>query len=250
MTIVTSSEQAVRPAPSSWRGALEHPLFTAVRADQVEPILREMPPRRAKAGKLLSWPGAAPAHLHLVLSGRLQSYLLNSNGHQLLLEIIEPGGMDGLMAVSGQPGHFIQVMSDSVVVSIAAPQLERLVAAEPRIWLTLVGAMAARIQTREEQMESMASRGAAGLARLLLLLAKAHGNSAGQRCGLELRLTHQMLADMLGVRRETVTVQWPSLISSGAVEMVDGSILLDRLALRRLAEHEVDLHPSVEAASS
>lgn len=176
--------------------------------------------------------------MHLVLSGRLQAYLLNSAGHQLLLKFIEAGGMDGLMAVTGQPGHFVQVMDDSVVVSFTAPQLERLVAAEPHIGLTLVGLMAARIQTREEQMESMASRGAAGLARLLLSVAKAHGSTAGPHCVLELRLAHQMPADMLGVRRETVTVQWPRLISSGAVEIVGGTMWLDRVALRRLAEHE------------
>ena len=229
-------------ATLSWRDTLEHQLFAAVREEQIEPVLREVPPRRVQAGKLLSWPEATPAHVHLVLSGRLQAYLLNSTGHQLLLEIIAPGGMDGVMSVTGQPGHFLQAMSDSVVVSLTASQIERLAAAEPGIWLTLVGSMGARLQAREEQMESMSSRGAAGLARLLLSLAKAHGSTAGPRCGLELRLTHQMLADMLGVRRETVTVQWPSLISSGAVEMIDGTMLLDQVALRRFAEHEADVH--------
>lgn len=228
-----------RPDGLSWREALGHPLFAGVRDQQVEPILREMPPRRVRAGKLLSAPGAIPVYMHLVLSGRLHAYLLSSTGHQLVLEIIEAGGMDGVMAVTGLSGHFSEVISDSVLLSVTAPQLELLVAAEPRIALSLVALTAARLQAREEQMESMASRGAAGLARLLLSLAKAHGSAPGPRCRLELRLTHQLLADMLGVRRETVTVQWPHLIRSGAVEMIAGNMFLDRVALLRLAEPDI-----------
>lgn len=228
-----------RPESLSWREALGHPLFAGVGDQQVEPILREMPARRVRAGRLLSAPGAMPAYMHLVLSGRLHAYLLSSTGHQLVLEIIEAGGVDGVMAITGLAGHFSDVISDSVLVSVTAPQLERLVAAEPRIALSLVALTAAGLQAREEQMESMASRGAAGLARLLLSLAKAHGSAPGPRCGLELRLTHQLLADMLGVRRETVTVQWPHLIRSGAVEMIDGNIFLDRVALLRLAEPDI-----------
>lgn len=231
---------SISPATPSWRDALVHPLFSDVHEDKIAAILRELPVRRVSAGKLLSWPYAAPPQMHLVLSGRLHAYLLNSLGQKLLLEIIEAGGADGLIAVTGHPGHFTDVVSDSVVISISAPQLQRLVAAEPKIGVSLVGLIVVRLQAREERMESMASRGPTGLARLLLSLVKAHGSTAGSRVKLDLRLTHQMLADMLGIRRETVTLQWPHLVSSGAVEIIKGNLFLDPAALRRLAEPKAD----------
>jgi len=218
------------------RDALAHPLFAGIRPDRAETILRELVPRQVRAGRLLNSPGAAPAYLHLVLAGRLQIYRLNSNGHQLLLEIIGAGGIDGILALAGQSGHFTQAIVDSVVVSITPLQLQRLSQAEPGIGQALMALVAARLEAREEQMESMAARGTEGLARLLLTLGRTLGHKKGPRLILEFRLTHQMLADMLGVRRETVAMQLPRLVRSGAVQVDGGHLTLNRAALQSLAE--------------
>ncbi len=50
---------------------------------------------------------------------------------------------------------------------------------------------------------------------------------------LKLSLTHQMLADMLGIRRETVTVHLHRLVELGAVQVRSGHLILDRSVLQR-----------------
>ena len=224
----------------SWRDALDHPLFRGVDEARVASVLREAAPRLVPAGTLLNTPGLSNGRLHLVLAGRLMSYRLTANGHQLLLEIVEPGAIDGLLQVGGQPSHFTEALADSTVLSLSRPQLRRLSELEPRIEDNLVGLAAAKLAEREEHMESMASRGIPALARLLLGLGHRLGRRSGTRIVLEPRLTHQMLADMLGVRRETVTMQFAELSRMGRVTVSKGHILLDPRALESIAEPETE----------
>jgi CRP-like cAMP-binding protein len=243
-----------RASPSrfrTWHDALAHPLFRDAREEHVAPVLRETAPRLVSAGKILNTPGSASGSLHIVLEGRLQAYRLNPNGHQLLLEIIEAGGVDGILKVTGQPGHFTQALADSVVLSLSPTQWQRLMEAEPHMEENLLLQLAARLEAREERMESMAARGAPSLARLLLALAHTAGSAKGSKIVLQPRLTHQMLADMLGVRRETVSMQLPELASAGAVEIHDGHYVLDRHALQWLADPTSPWAPlSVDPAST
>src|SRR2546421_6121988 len=155
----------------SWRDALGHPLLDRVREERVAPVLRETAPRQVPAGTVLNSPGTLGS-LHLVLRGRLQAYRLTPNGHQLLLEIVEAGGVVGILPVAGQPGHFTQALLDSVVLSLSRERLQRLIDAEPCVGQSLLRLAAARLEAREEQMESMAGRGIPALARLLLALGR------------------------------------------------------------------------------
>lgn len=228
----------------SWRDALGHPLFNRVREERVAPVLRETAPRQVAAGTVLNTPGTTGS-LHLVLRGRLQSYRLTPGGHQLLLEIVEAGSVDGILAVTGRPVHFTQALIDSVILSLSRERLQRLVEAEPLVGQSLLLQAAARIEAREEHMESMASHGAPALARLLLALGHMVGHTNGSGVVLEPRLTHQMLADMLGVRRETVSMQFPELTRKGGVKVRGGHYILDRLALEGLADPEPELAVSL-----
>ena len=223
----------------SWRAALGHPLLHRVREERVAPVLRETAPRQVAAGTVLNTPGT-PGSLHLVLRGRLHAYRLTANGHQLLLEIVEVGGVDGILPVAGQPGHFTEALLDSVVLSLSRERLQRLVEAEPLIGESLLLLAAAKLEAREERMESMVSRGVPALARLLLALGRTVGHRNGSEVALEPRLTHQMLADMLGVRRETVSMQLPELTRRGGVQVRSGHFVLNCRTLECLADPEAE----------
>jgi CRP/FNR family cyclic AMP-dependent transcriptional regulator len=240
----------IRMAPTatsafkSWRDALGHQLLERVREERVAAVLRETAPRQVPAGTVLNTPGT-PGSLHLVLAGRLQAYRLTPNGHQLLLEIVEVGGVDGILPVAGQSGHFTQALLDSVVLSLSRDRLHRLVEAEPMIGESLLRLAAAKLEAREERMESMASRGLPALARLLLALGRTVGHTNGSGVVLDPRLTHQMLADMLGVRRETISIQLPELTRRGGIQTRSGHYVLNCRTLEYIADPEAELTASL-----
>lgn len=208
-----------------------HPLWRGVRADGLGHILARIPIKTVPRGTLLHAPGVLPGLLLLVLRGRLRAYQVTADGRELLLELIRPGGFDGLLSVTGRRGHFTEADEDSLVASVAFPTLESLMALEPRVARNLLHLIVERLEGREVHLEAIALHDPTQrLARQLLALGETLGRREGERVVIETRITHQMLADMLGVRRETVTLHLARMAEG--VSLARGRLTLDMDALR------------------
>jgi CRP/FNR family transcriptional regulator len=214
-----------------------HPLLRDVSTARLEPILAGIPIKKVPRGKLLNTPGVSPGLLHLLLRGRLRAYQVTADGRELLLELIQEGGFDGLLSVAGRRGHFTEADEDSLVASLALPSLERLISVEPRVATNLLQLIIERLEGREVHLEAIALHDPSQrLARQLLALGKTMGRAQGGKVLLKPRITHQMLADMLGIRRETVTLHLGRLSELRAVNVVRGHLELDVEVLSKLVD--------------
>jgi CRP/FNR family cyclic AMP-dependent transcriptional regulator len=232
----TKLKRMVQPA---WRALLgRHPLLEGVESEHVDRFLDELSVKEVPRGMLLNTPGVAPGLLHLVLRGRLRAYQVAVDGRELLLELIQEGGFDGLLSVAGRRGHFTEADVDSAVVSLPMATLERLISVEPRIARNLLGLIIDRLEGREVQLEAIALHDPSQrLARQLLALGTTLGTKRGDWVVLKPRITHQMLADMLGIRRETVTLHLGRLTDLGAVKVQEGHLQIDTTALSRIVDY-------------
>jgi CRP-like cAMP-binding protein len=215
-----------------------HPLFDGVDVEQVAEILRDVTVKEVPRGMLLHTPGIAPALLHLVLRGRLRAYQVTPDGRELLLELIQEGGFDGVLSVVGRRGHFTAADDDSAIASLSLATLEELIAAETRVVRNLLGLIIDRLERREIHLEAMALHDPSQrLARQLLALGRTLGTRDDDGVILEPKITHQMLADMLGVRRETITLHLGRLGDLRAVSVERGRLRLNVSALRRIVRY-------------
>jgi CRP-like cAMP-binding protein len=231
------SKLVVIEGPNAQSTLQGHPLLRDVHMDRIERILDGIAIKDVPKGKLLNTPGVTPGLMYLVLSGRLRAYQMTADGHELLLELIPEGGFDGLLSVAGRRGHFTEADTDSVVASLALPTLERLIALEPRVATNLLRLIVERLEGREEHLEAVALRDPTQrLARQLLALGETLGRKQGDKVALRPRITHQMLADMLSVRRETVTIHLANLTELQAVSVEKGRFLLDIGILKKLVD--------------
>lgn len=206
--------------------------------DRLESILGGLPVQEVPKGKLLNTPGVEPGLLHLVLHGRLRAYQMSADGHELLLELIPEGGFDGLLSVAGRRGHFTEADADSIVASLGLPALERLIELEPRVASNLMRLIIERLEGREAHLQAVVLHDPTQrLARQLLALGETLGRKQeGGGIALGPRITHQMLADMLGVRRETVTLHIGRLVDLGALSVEKGRFMLKPDALKRVVD--------------
>jgi CRP-like cAMP-binding protein len=200
----------------------EHPLFSGCDANALASLLRQLRPRRVRKGSLLIDSRRGPADLFLVLQGSLMAFGRTAGGRRVIFELTGPGELDGILAAAGRAGHYTQAAADSLVVPLSSADLGRLVAADPKVAVNLAELLMTRQEKREAQIEALAEAGTVQrLARQLLALARFLGKADTGGEIRVARLTHQTLADMVGLRRETVTVKLDELVAAGAV-MVEG----------------------------
>lgn len=139
-----------------------------------------------------------------------------------------------MLSLAGRRGHFTEADEDSAVASLARDVLDPLISAEPRIARNLLDLIIRRLEDREEHLAAMALHDPTHrIARQLLALGEALGKAEGVAVVIP-RLTHQRLADMLGVRRETVSLHVARLAELGALVVERDRFLLRPQVLRRI----------------
>jgi CRP-like cAMP-binding protein len=178
-------------------------------------------------------PQAAIPGLVLCLSGRLISFELTEDGHELILDVIEPGGWDGLLTLTGREPHYTSTHADSVVAVVDRRRFEALCATAPQLGLRLADALAERLQAREHQLHLLHLKDARRRVALQLLSLAQPGGDGGA-ADIKVRLTHQQIGEMVGLRRETVTLALHELEACGAVRRRPQGFTLDRTRLRTL----------------
>jgi CRP/FNR family cyclic AMP-dependent transcriptional regulator len=163
-------------------------------------ISERLPKRNFKPGDTI-YPGSqkGPA-LFLVKSGSVRITRTSSQGQQFDVKTVDAGTVFGEMPMLGQTMLGAQAIAaeSAKVAVINAAEFEKLASSTPAIALNVLRQIGPRLADAERRHEQAAFQPVtARIASLLLRLANKDGQVVGY--------THQDMADMLGVYRETVT---------------------------------------------
>ena len=165
--------------------------------------------------------------MFLLRKGKIQAYTLTAEGKRLIIETIDPGTFFGEMPLTAQSMHqiFAEAAEDSLVCVLSRGDLERLLQDKPKVAVRLVEILSHRLEETRTRLEESTFRNATTwVCRTLLRLVPGTSELTG--------LTHQELADSVGLYRETVTNGLNHLQVEGLVEFGKKKIvILDRVGL-------------------
>lgn len=208
-------------------------IFQDLSEDEIAEIDRTTTLTTARRGRIFYMPEDTSEVLFLLRQGRVQLYRISAEGKKLVIGTIGPGAVFGEMTLIGQGMHnsFAEALEDCVLCVMSREQVERLLAAKPRVALRIFEALGRRLKDAEARLEEIGFRGIpARLASLLLQVADEQGGDT------IVGFTHQDLSERIGTYRETTTQTLNGFRSQGLVEIGRKRIvLLDRDGLRRLA---------------
>ena len=205
-------------------------LFRDVTLKQMEEIDRALTAQTVPRGRVLYTPGETGEVLYLLREGAVQVYRMSPEGRKLVLGRLGPNSFFGEMSciAQGMYDAFAEAAEDSVVYTMSCADVARLLLSNPQVALRLLEAMGRRVIEAEQQLEEIAFRGLVPRLAALLVRAEEGGEVRG--------LSHQDLADRLGVYRETVTGALKALKTAGAIDIARKRIVIvDPTALRRAA---------------
>lgn len=199
-------------------------------------LLRLAIRREIVKGELVFQAGSSGNHVYFLESGRAKIYHLSPTGKEILLWFCYPGEIFGLAEVCHGGGRqvYAEATESSRLLSVPQRDFKTFLEAHPAAALLVTDVLACRLRNLGNIIQSLvASDVNERVAQLIVRLAAAHGRKApnGDVC-LDIRLTHQEMANMIGTTRQSVT----SALND-----------LRRLGVLSLEKHRITLRGGVSA---
>ena len=211
-------------------------LWEGLSPDERNQVARYCPDRSFPKGNTIFAPGDAPEALYVLRSGLVKLSHVSEDGQESILRVFGPGDVFGelLLAVRARP-FLATALTSCTVTVVPGKTFLQLLSMIPRIGFNFIGVLSRHLA------EMALDRGQAShkwsfdrLALTLLKLSKAHGEEKGAGTAITLPLTHQILADMIGASRETVTRRLGRLKHLGVVTQRDRTLIIQEARLKAL----------------
>ena len=218
---MTNENSQRRPAPD---------LFRDFNAEEMREVERVTATRRFARGAVLYTPGETGEALFLLREGAVQIYRMSPEGRKLVIAHLLPFSFFGEMTCIGQGMYdtYAEVTEDSVLLLMNCADLERLLVSKPQVARRILEAFGRRVLEAERQLEDIAFKGMAARVAALLLREADDGEVRG--------LSHQDIAERLGVYRETATNALNELKAASIIRIGRKHIsIIDRRRLERVA---------------
>lgn len=178
--------------------------------------------QRFTKGDFVFRAGEASQQVFLLLSGRIKIYQSSSVGKEAILWFCFAGELFGLAEAARHGERMVsaQACDASEVLSIRQEQFAAFLETHPRTSLIVVQVLACRLRMLSDVVINLISDDVR--TRILKMALQ-----LGSRCGLpspsglclDIALTHQEIADMIGTTRQTVTVTLSQLEREGLLRM-------------------------------
>jgi len=164
----------------------------------------------------------------IVKSGKVDVYQLSEDGRKYIIDVLTKGSVFGDVGSHTSSAIYAESREDSYVCWMNKEQFFKLVSANAQVSSRMMRQLFERLLVAEEKAASLASDSVlTRLAKLLLNLGKPSGGAHMTTDSF----THESLAQMLGISRQTVTTLLKQLEKDGAVTRQGKQLVYDKSKL-------------------
>jgi len=182
----------------------------------LRPLLEHAKLRHYPRGQIILYEGENPADAFIVKSGAVKIYDIDEDGNEKIIHILKAPGIFPVLfmfGTTGQTSTFYTTVADSELYVLSRAEFEMQLTKDPALVLYCLKWFASEVQEIMRRMSSLEkSSTRIKLFAALSYLARHHADppkSGWQR--VRFPISHQLLADMIGVTRESTTMVMKTL---------------------------------------
>ena len=202
-------------------------LFSTLEDHDLQALAALARPITAQRGEIIISQGSVGDALYVVIGGRVRVYVSDKDGKEMVLALEGPSAVFGEIAVldGAVRSASIAAMEQTELLKISADDFFALLERNTELNRSVIQSLAGRIRKL--------TQGAQGLAldsvyrRLTARLQECAVEENGEWVITE-RLTHQLLADMIGCSREMVSRIMSDLVKGGYIRIESGRWVIER----------------------
>ena len=185
--------------------------------------------------------GDPGTRVYFLESGRVKIYQPADSGREVILWFCLPGEIFGLAEVARGGGRVVaaQACEASSVLVVPEEAFRAFILARPQAALLSMQVLSARLRGLSDVLVNLVADDVdTRIAKLILRLSARYGRRDGQVIHLDIPLTHQEIADMVGSTRQTVTSTLSRLKRQGVLSIDTHRIQIESEELLTGLAHE------------
>ena len=205
------------------------PLFAGLSDEEFRELETIFQPRAYRKNQVIFVEEETGEYMYVVIAGKVKASKTSATGKETILAIHQPGDFFGEMSLlDGKTSPAtVSAMEDCKIAIISRADFQRLLMCNERVVSQIIQVLCSRLRSVWNQVQSLSYSNADSRIRAgVLQLARRHGINDARGILINLKITHDELAKMVGTSRETVTRTLTDLQKQGIIKMADRRIIV------------------------
>ncbi|MBI4034463.1 Crp/Fnr family transcriptional regulator [Candidatus Saccharibacteria bacterium] len=213
--------------------------------EQIRQLFKDARLKYYPKNQIIQYQGDKLSQVYLIVKGYVKNYTILDSGDTRTLFILGPNDVFPVVFTAGNNWHdyeiryFYQSLTDVQLRVLTADDFMRIIDEDKTKRQAYMSFVSAVNESMVDQLEAMKQKSA--IARIVYMLPYLM-HKMGQRVGpaayqLKIKLTHQELADISGVTRETTTTLVKKLEKKGAIKQKQGRLVIYKKLLDKLRDN-------------
>jgi CRP/FNR family transcriptional regulator len=205
------------------------PVLSGLSDGELDELVPLVVKRKLKDDTVIFHEGDPAAAFYLVKLGRVKIYKVASDGREQVLSILGDGQIFGDVPVfdGGPYPATAATMADTEIYQVKREDFEDFVRRHPEVALKLLRVLGQRLRqsmalVRDLSFKQVPHR----LAGLLLRLGRDYGSESDKGTLIDMKLSRQEIAEIVGTSRETVTRELKKMEGAGMLLLEGRKIII------------------------
>lgn len=202
-------------------------IFCHLEGEALEDISHHKVMNSYKRGQSIFFQGNPPFGLYCVSSGKIKISQTGNDGKESIVRIAGPGDVLGHRSLFSDQNYSATatVIEDASICFLDKRYIFKAITDQPTVSLSLIQRLSREMGSAEARSAAMAQKNVRErLAEVLLMLKSTYGVKEGSRWRLDIKLTRDELASMVGTANETV-IRFISEFKDDGILEQDGKTL-------------------------
>jgi len=169
--------------------------------------------------------------MYVILKGGVKVVRLTEEGREIMLAIHHAGEFFGEVALidSRTLPAMVMATEESLIATVSRDQFFQLIAENRKLLHKLLQILCGRLRESWNRVQMLSFNNASQRIRMLFyLLSGKYGKKSDDRTTLDIRLTHQDIANLTGLTRETATRIIDRFREDGEIQVQQNRYVLGR----------------------
>lgn len=183
------------------------PLFRDLNPQEIERLENIVIQRSFRKKSTIFLEGSKKESVYFIQDGLVKTYKTDENGNEQIVSFLKTGDMfphTGFFNQNPYPAT-AEAIVDTLLLAIPVHSFEQLMLTTPTIAIKVMRVLGLKIQELQAKLQEFTGQDVHLRAlSFLLQLAEKHGEAKGNTVLIEVPMTHQEFANVIGTTRETV----------------------------------------------